>query len=302
MLDPSNTPGERATDARLSEFVTELRARVAPMSAAMMVGALVRMLSALEPNRDWGPLARVYNHLRQTAAPSRDKLSRLVRASDLFTLGLRLMDTCEDGPDPPTYVATRYRDGLIIGLPIACPMRLKNLASLVIGQHRMFDGGAYCLKLTAAETKSGRPYHAAIPAELTPYIEGWLRLYRPMLQLIGAAKNQVGSIGGHLWLDRSGRPMRSATIRAQIESRTKQAFGKGIWPHLFRDCAVTELVDCAPEEIGIAPDLLGHADLQTTQKHYIQAQGMTAHLRVQEVIAARRRAETSRDTTGTSRA
>ena len=55
----------------------------------MMLGALVRMLSLLEPGRDWGPLARVYNHLRQTAAPSRDKLSRLVRASDLFALGLR---------------------------------------------------------------------------------------------------------------------------------------------------------------------------------------------------------------------
>jgi hypothetical protein len=26
-------------------------------------------------------------------------------------------------------------------------------------------------------------------------------------------------------------------------------------------------VDCAPEEIGIAPDLLGHVDLQTTRKH-----------------------------------
>jgi integrase/recombinase XerD len=110
----------------------------------------------------------------------------------------------------------------------------------------------------------------------------------------------VGSIGGHLWLDRSGRPTRSAAIRAQIESRTKQAFGKAIWPHLFRDCAATELVDCAPEEIGIAPDLLGHADLQTTKKHYIEAVGMKAHLRVQEVIAVRRRAATSRDTTGTS--
>jgi integrase/recombinase XerD len=236
----------------------------------------------------------VYNHLKQTAAPSRDKLSRLVRASDLFTLGLRLMDTCEDGPDRPAYVATRYRDGLMIALLICCPMRLKNLASLVIGQHLMFDGCAYCLKLTVAETKSGRPYHAAIPVELTPYMEGWLRLYRPMLQAIGTAKNQVGSIGGHLWVGRSGRPLRSRAIHEQIKSRTRQAFGKAIWPHLFRDCAVTELVDCAPEEIGIAPDLLGHADLQTTRKHYIQAVGMRAHLRVQEVIAAQRRAATSR--------
>jgi integrase/recombinase XerD len=76
--------------------------------------------------------------------------------------------------------------------------------------------------------------------------------------------------------------------------RTRQAFGNAIWPHLFRDCAVTELVDCAPEEIGIAPDLLGHADLRTTQRHYLQAPGVAAHRRVQELIVARRRAAAAR--------
>jgi integrase/recombinase XerD len=139
----------------------------------MMLGALVRMLSVLEPDRDWGPLARVYNRLRQTAAPSRDKLSRLVRASDLFTLGLRLMDTCEEGADRPQYVPLRYRDGLLIAFLIACPMRLKNLANLVIGQHLVFDGDGYRLKLSAAETKTGRPYVAAVPPELTPCIDGF---------------------------------------------------------------------------------------------------------------------------------
>jgi integrase/recombinase XerD len=88
--------------------------------------------------------------------------------------------------------------------------------------------------------------------------------------------------------------MSSKAIERQIGWWTERAFGKAIRPHLFRDCAVTELVDCAPEEIGIAPDLLGHADLRTTRKHYIQAQGMTAHVRIQEIIAARRRAATSR--------
>jgi integrase/recombinase XerD len=92
--------------------------------------------------------------------------------------------------------------------------------------------------------------------------------------------------------------MSSKAIQRQIWLRTRQAFGKGICPHLFRDIAVTELVDVAPEEIGIAPDLLGHADLRTTRKHYIQAQGMTAHVRVQEVIAARRRAAAARGTSG----
>jgi integrase len=69
---------------------------------------------------------------------------------------------------------------------------------------------------------------------------------------------------------------------------------EAISPHLFRDIAVTEFVDCAPEEIGIAPDLLGHSDLRTTRKYYIRAHGMVAHLRVQDVIAARRRAAAAR--------
>jgi integrase len=209
------------------------------------------------------------------------------------------MDTCVEGADRPQHVRIRYRDGLLIALLIACPIRIKNLANLIIGQHLVFDGCAYGLKLNATETKTGRPYAATVPMELTPYIDDWLQVHRDRLQLIAARKGQAG-VGGHLWLDRYGRPMRSAAIRQQIEERTKHAFGKHVWPHLFRDCAVTELVDCAPEEIGIAPDLLGHADLQTTRKHYIQAVGMQAHARVQEVIAALRRPATSRDSSGTS--
>jgi integrase len=105
-----------------------------------------------------------------------------------------------------------------------------------------------------------------------------------------------------LWLGRRGKPLSSGGIERLIATRTREAFGKPIYPHLFRDIAVTELVDSAPDEIAIAADLLGHTDLRTTRKHYIQAQGMVAHLRVQEVITARRRAATSRDNTGTSRA
>jgi integrase/recombinase XerC len=96
--------------------------------------------------------------------------------------------------------------------------------------------------------------------------------------------------GTHLWLSRWGRPLSCAAIRHKIEARTEQAFGTPVWPHLFRDCAVSELVDVAPKEIGIASDLLGHADLRTTQRHYLQARGMTAHVRVQEMIARRRAA------------
>jgi integrase/recombinase XerD len=257
----------------------------------MIVGTLLRMLMVLEPDRDWTTLARVYNRLKQAAVPSRDKLACTVSASELLDLGIGPMDTSDRGQSE-TYRATRYRDDLLIALLISCPMRLKNLAGLVIGQHLVFDGRDYRVKLTAAETKTGRPYVAAVPHELTPYVERWLRVYRP--QLIAQAGGRSSGVDTRLWLDRSGKPMTSYAIGAQIMLRTRQAFGNGIWPHLFRDCAVTELVDCAPEEIGIAPDLLGHAGLRMTRKHYIQSQGMTAHRRVQELIAMRRRAASGR--------
>jgi len=261
----------------------------------MMAEALLGMLQVLEPESDWDQLVRVCRHLRQVATPSRNKLSRMAAVTELFGLGLMLMETCDQG-SCKTYRATRYRDGLLIALLISCPMRLKNLTELVIGKHLIFDGQDYRLNLTAAETKTGRPYVAAIPQVLTTHVHQWLHVYRTRLQSIAAVR--LKTMWDRLWLDHLGRPMSSNAIRFQIERRTKEAFGTAIWPHLFRHCAVTELVDSAPEEIGIAPDLLGHADLETTRKHYIQAHGMTAHVRVQEMITARRRAAAARRTAG----
>ena len=64
----------------------------------MTTGALLRMLVVLEPDRDWTLLGQVYKHLKRTATPSRDKLSRMVPATDLLALGIRLMKTCQSGP------------------------------------------------------------------------------------------------------------------------------------------------------------------------------------------------------------
>lgn len=53
----------------------------------MTTGALLCILSALDPGRDWTGLAKAYNHLRRTAAPSRDKLARLVSAATCSSSG-----------------------------------------------------------------------------------------------------------------------------------------------------------------------------------------------------------------------
>jgi integrase/recombinase XerD len=56
-LDPASTPGDRVTVDRMREFVADLQGRVAPVSVAIAVGILLRMLRVLEPQRDWTVLA-----------------------------------------------------------------------------------------------------------------------------------------------------------------------------------------------------------------------------------------------------
>jgi integrase len=90
-----------------------------------------------------------------------------------------------------------------------------------------------------------------------------------------------GGKTGRLWIDHWGKPMSEGAIRTQIEFNTLDAFGRHIWPRLFRAIAVTRLVDEAPEAIGITPDLLAHASAQTTSRHYILASATRAHQRVQ---------------------
>jgi hypothetical protein len=64
----------------------------------------------------------VYNRLRQTAAPVRDKLSCMVPASELLDLGIGLMDTCDRGQNE-TYEVTPYRDGPLIAVADRCGPR-----------------------------------------------------------------------------------------------------------------------------------------------------------------------------------
>ena len=248
---PVLQPPASGRPRRVCGFVTELHERVAPASVAMMVGALLRMFAVLAPEGDWSMLARVYRHLKQTAAPSRDKIARLVAAGDLFELGMRLMQTCEDGPGRRAYVATRYRDGLIIALLICCPIRLKNLTE-------PGDRPAPGLRrrgLWAAAHRGRDQDRPALPGRhpgrADRYIDRYLEVFRPELQSIARGRRGRGS-GGRLWLGRSGAPGQRRDPGAD-RARTKPAFGKAVWPHLFRDCAVTELVDWRPRRSASPP-------------------------------------------------
>jgi integrase/recombinase XerD len=283
-LVPELHPGERATPELIARFVAELRARVAPQTVSMMLGALQRMLVILAPHMDWSWLGRLYAHAKATAKPQRPRTAHAAPPEQLFELGLQLMASpCQSPRVSPHHPATRYRDGLMIATLISCPVRLSNLEQIEIGRHLLFEDDHYWLCFPGEETKTGEPFAGDLPRSLTPWIERYLSVHRPLLLARGK-----GAPTRRLWVDAWGRSMTAKAIRTQIKLHTRRAFGRHVWPHLFRHCAVTGLVDLAPEQIAIAPDLLGHASLQTTQKHYILARGTRAHQAVQRSLSEAR--------------
>lgn len=212
----------------------------------------------------------------------------MVDARQLLSLGVDLMDRALEMGDR-YHAATCMRDGLLIAVLACCPVRIANLTAIEIGRHLLFDGDRYLLFFTEEETKTSHPYQAELPQSLAPYIDVWLRDHRRRLLMRGG-----GPKTDRLWIDRWGEPMGDAPIRAQIEKRTKDAFGRHIWPHLARSIAASSFVDHDPDMVALVPDLLGHADHQTAHKYYILADGARAHEAVQSAFEARRTAAVAR--------
>src|SRR5882724_11252793 len=60
LLDHNRPPGDRATAPLVSEFVHDLRLRLAPYSVVMLVGGIKRGLEMMAPAHDWQWMRPLY--------------------------------------------------------------------------------------------------------------------------------------------------------------------------------------------------------------------------------------------------
>ena len=136
------------------------------------------------------------------------------------------------------------------------------------------------LSVPADHTKSRASIEFPLPRRLTAYIAHYLEQYRPMIP--GATKH------GGMWPSMKGGPLCDQAIYDVVCTRTKNAFGFSINPHLFRDIAATTIARDNPGGILFARDILAHANLSTTSRHYIQARTLDAARRHAATIDALR--------------
>jgi integrase len=98
-----------------------------------------------------------------------------------------------------------------------------------------------------------------------------------------------GSTCTALWLNSKGGRLSYLTIGRIISGQSEDRLGVRITPHDARDAAATTWAIAAPDQIGIARDLLAHRDLRTTIKYYNRAKGVEASRAYRQVIDGMRR-------------
>lgn len=287
-LDTEMPPETRVNFERVRIFAIQLQKRVSSCSAAMVFEGFARLILVMAPNQDWNWLRVIITNLKTIARPEKDKRGHMVDARQLLALGVDLMNQALD-MGRRYHAATLMRDGLMIAMLISDPIRIGNLTAITIGDQLWFDGNRYRLSFNQDETKNRHAHDSEMPLALNPYIDTWLRDHRRRL-----LAHSDGTTTNRLWIDRWGKPMGERAIRDQIEKRTREAFGRHVWPHLMRSIAATSFVDHDPAKVGLVPDLLGHANYQTAHKYYVLANGTRAHTAVQLVFEAKRAAALTR--------
>lgn len=180
----------------------------------------------------------------------------MASVSVLFDLGIRLIEQGQAALAMGRRSgAVDIRDRLMIALLIARPVRLRNFAGLRIGRSLLLADPAIRIVFRPDETKTSRVIDIEVPARLADAMRLYLDRARPALMRGGKPDD------GSLWIGRRGRPMAPPNITIRITQITKRHLGRAVSPHLFRDCAATDIAIHDPQHIGITKDVLGHATL-----------------------------------------
>ena len=152
------------------------------------------------------------------ARPCRDKAKYRLSPGDIYEAGLARMDAVERRESRGHILkALHYSDGLRLAMPVAKPVRLRNLVGTTIGKNLLKVGNVYRWTFAAAETKTGEVIDAHLPQRLTPYIDRWITHHRQLL--LGSTASDA------LWISIKGRAMGRAAVYERVCVATREELG-----------------------------------------------------------------------------
>lgn len=272
VLEESAAPANLVSSARAKAYQGALiEIGAAPLTIYNRLQEVNLAMRVLAPHLDWSWLSKAVKRLRKTSHPARAKLAHMQPIHLLTELGADLMIRAHGDARLSAHKrALMYRNGLMITLLARRPFRLMNFAALTLGTSLVLADESGALIFSPDGTKGKRAIDLPFPDTLWRELQIYLNIYRPYLLTL----QQVTPSGpvDALWISNEGSGMVDGSIRVAIRKQTAAAYGKHLWPHLFRDCAVTTLVRDAPASARLSRDILFHTSIDMTNAHYNQAQ------------------------------
>ena len=264
-------PDGRVDRESIRAFVEHLRRSCRDTAVVSTLHSLRLFLGLICAEKDWSWLRIIAKRIAAQATP-RSNPSQGVTSAMLFALGLQLMAEAENSARVAGQItkeaALTYRDGLIIALLAAVPLRKRTLAALTIDQHLVKIGDDWLLDIPSADTKTHRPLEFPVPLALCECINLYLADFRGAI--MGANTHQG------LWPSAKGHPMSGGAIYDAVRRRTIARLGSPINLHRFRGAAGNLWSISDPMNVRGVKDLLGHTDFGTTERHYISSQSRLA--------------------------
>lgn len=126
--------------------------------------------------------------------------------------------------------------------------------------------------------KDKRARSAPLAKALVPFMERYLLTYRPCLLGKRTATTDA------LWVTHHGKPFTADGIASDIEITTERHLKMRLNPHAFRHIAATSIAEVDPEHVGIIRDILGHATMDMSYKHYTRAGGISSCNKLQSIV------------------
>ncbi|WP_370157385.1 tyrosine-type recombinase/integrase [Salipiger bermudensis] len=264
-------PADRVTRAALLQWLSTLD-RLVPMSRLVLVTGVLRIVTAMDPSRDWSPERALRARLKSLAGRGTQarKIGRILSSQLLLDTGLQLVEEAKARGVSSVFRATSLRDGAMIALLSMMPMRVRALAGLTLGTSVVVDDDRIFIAIPPELSKTHIPWEGEVPPQVAPALRDYLNDARPFLAARGSGDDPS------LWLGRKGCALKIDAFRPAITKQTKRLTGISVPPHFFRDAAATSLARISPEAASLIRPVLGHSGFQTAERHYIHAQTIEA--------------------------
>ncbi len=282
-------PAERVTPDRLRAYQEAMQEEgLAPYTVATRIQQVGNALRAIAPENDWIWLLKASSRLRSKATPVRDKRIGMQPAEDVEKLAYDMMHAAEhDRFRPKIERAVLFRDGLLLAMLVARPLRRANITSIEIGRQLRRRGEHWRLCFGGDEMKSHRLFECSVPDELTAPLNRYIEIHRPIL--VQCSRRTLAPTNA-LWISKQGTHMTSSAIAHQIKARTSEEFGKPINPHKFRRIYATDTATLTPSQAGSIQLGLGHASQKVSEEFYNLARMVDAGQKYDETIDSLRKA------------